>query len=101
MIPFKRKYDNEGNLLVLVAHGFGAGFSTWLQPEAALDSRLIEAVQKGIVGDDLKNLMTKLGYNTGIADYYVEIEKVPKGTLFLIQEYDGAESIVTDNIWEA
>ena len=101
MEQIERKYDNEGNLLVLVAHGFGAGFSTWLQPEAALDSRLIEAVQKGIVGDDLKNLMKELGYNVGVADYYVEIEKVPKGTMFYIHEYDGAESIVTDNIWEA
>lgn len=89
------KYEKDGKIAVLVSIGFGAGWSTWGNRALAYDKRIVQAFIPGISKEDMSELLETLGYH----DVYMggfdnlEIEWVPKGTLFRIEEYDGHESI--------
>ena len=114
------KVIRDGKVGVLTSPGFGAGFSTWGYPtEAIFDSTLIELVEEkynmefvpnekgGItqlkVWDDpkYKELIQKMidyceskwedGYSGGVQDLVVVW--IPQGSKFIIEEYDGSESI--------
>lgn len=92
------KYYNEKNEVgVLVSHGFGAGWSTWNENELAIDRRIIEKWLNGISSDDMCDYVESLGYSRPYMGGYedLELEFVPRGTLFCVYEYDGAESIET------
>ena len=80
---------------VLYSAGWGAGFYTWGAPrEAITDSTLIDLIERG-------ELQLAEGYVektypdtfTGGVQSLV-VAQVPKGEPFMIQEYDGSESIV-------
>ena len=87
------KIVRDGMVAVAVSGGFGAGWSTWnhISPMDArfnqlfLDGKADEVVR---ICDD-----EKLGDANGQRD--VEIEWVPVGTRFVINEYDGSESLMT------
>lgn len=91
------KIIRDGKVAVAVSPGYGAGWSTWndVDPMDAkfnqlfLDGDLegIEALSEGLKGDD-----TYI-YTGGAED--VEIVWVPVGTKFVIEEYDGSESLMT------
>ena len=89
-------YDENGNLLVLVSPGYGAGFSTWICEEVCYDARIVGAFIDNKSAYYVSELIKSLGYDTcpymgGYLDCVVC--KVPKGSLFRINEYDGSESI--------
>lgn len=91
------KYIKDGCIGVLYSPGFGAGWSTWGQPEMAFDKVLVDAFITG----GIEKLATATSeaypseYQGGIDQ--VKIEWVPQGTGFRIDEYDGSESIEYQN----
>lgn len=99
----ERYYNNDGQLAVLISHGFGAGWSTWNEYgiELAIDKRIVEAKLRDTYkcGDELDKFLESIGYHgiyTGGWDDIL-IHWVDKGTMFKIDEYDGAESIDLPN----
>lgn len=87
----------KGQIGVLVSKGYGAGWSTWNQPECALDQELVEAFEAGKSEQEIMDIAKKNwpeSYYGGLMDCTVVY--VPKGTRFLITEYDGYESIEFD-----
>lgn len=117
-----KKVIRDGKVGVLVSSGFGAGFFSWGAPmEAIFDPILIELVEKkynmefkpndtgGITQDvkvwktsEYKELVNEMVeyvtktyegvYEGGIQDLVVEW--IPEGKEFIIEEYDGSESLI-------
>lgn len=92
------KYYNENDELgVLISPSFGAGWSTWNDEELAYDKRIIEKWLEGVTYSEMCDYVESLGYSRpymgGYAD--LELEFIPRGTMFCIHEYDGSESIET------
>ena len=97
-----KTYDKtirNGKVAVLVSPDFGAGWSTWNEnhPELLFDPEvvaLVEADRK----DDIEEVMNaRYGKNAIYCGGTrgLEIEWLPLGTEFRIDEYDGSESIET------
>lgn len=93
------KVIRNGLVAVLVSHGFGAGWYTWNSDEALLfHPKLVELVE-----NDQRHLITTewVLENLGIDNVYcggasdLQIHWLPEGTQFTLNEYDGAESILT------
>lgn len=92
------KYYNENDELgVLVSDGFGAGWSTWNEKELAYDKRIVEKFLENVSSDEMRNFVESLGYARPYMGGYedIELEFIPRGTVFRIHEYDGLESIET------
>lgn len=91
----ERYYNEKNELGVLVSGGFGAGWSTWNSKELAYDKRIVEKWLKGVSSDEMCNFVESLGYPSPYMGGYkqLELEFVPRGTVFRIHEYDGSESI--------
>ena len=85
---------------VVISPGYGAGWSTWNEPEYAIDDKIIEALE---AGDEkaLYKRAKKLGAYAGGLENAV-IVKIPKGTLYRIKEKDGYETLETRDCidWE-
>lgn len=98
-MEYTKRYDEEGNVAVLISPGFGAGWSSWgnTEREALLfDSRLVDAVLAKMPLEEFTALCERLGYTTymgGAGD--LEVRWLEPGTRFMIDEYDGSESILT------
>ena len=88
------KVIREGKVGVLVSPGFGAGFRSWGAPEEAIFSpTLIELVENEKF-DEAISFVEKTWkdvYTGGVYDLVVYW--IPEGAKFIIEEYDGAESI--------
>lgn len=82
----------DGKVAVAVSYGFGAGWSTWngINP---MDARFNTLFLNGEI-NEIKKICEEedLGYAGGADD--VRIEWIPVGTKFIIEEYDGAESLM-------
>lgn len=91
------KIVRDGMVAVAVSGGFGAGWSTWndVDPRDARFNQLFLDGKHQKAADLCARL--NLGYVNGARD--VEIEWVPEGTKFRIDEYDGSESLVTEDDW--
>lgn len=92
------KYYNENDELgVLISYEYGAGWSTWNYKELAYDKRIVEKWLEGTSSDEMCNYVESLGYARPYMGGYkdLELEFVPRGTVFRIYEYDGYESIET------
>lgn len=89
------KLVKEGKVGVLVSPGFGAGWYTWnyAYPEIIFDPGIVDLVENEKF-DELETYVTLKYpeiYTGGLRD--LRVEWIPEGTLFKIDEYDGAESI--------
>jgi len=87
---------------IIYSPGFGAGWSTWGNPESALDQELANAIENKESFEIIKSIAAKNWpgqYTGGLEDCVVEW--VDKGTQFIIDEYDGNESVHFnfDNYW--
>ncbi len=92
------KTIRDGHVAVIISPGYGAGWSTWnadYAEQLAFDSRIVQAVENQL--PDIDPLMAKIFgpdakiYTGGWKQ--AEIIWLPSGTQFIIQEYDGSESI--------
>lgn len=96
------RYIKDGKVAVLISPGFGAGWSTWNDEEyrdiLLFDKRLVKAAMDGV--RDCCHLVTgvigideKVVFLDGWED--VSIEWLPVSTKFIVEEYNGNESILT------
>jgi len=87
----------DGNVAVLYSPGYGAGWSTWADTEireaVLFDPAMVELVEAE-KWEELKAFVA-LKYPTlytgGLEDLH--IEWMPQGTQFIVEDYDGNESI--------
>ena len=110
----------DGKVAVLVSGGYGGGWSTWMESDGgtwecaqpnrsiAFEPKVVEMVLAGekdknraerkATLDKIKEYMTETypGYYTGGAEG-LEVEWVPVGSKFYIEEYDGNESLVLES----
>ena len=93
----ERYYNVNDELGVLISVGFGAGWSTWNDKELAYDKRIIEKWLEGVASDEMCDYIESLGYERPyMGGYYsLRLKFIPRGTMFCIHEYDGAESVET------
>lgn len=87
------KIVRDDHVAVAVSSGFGAGWSTWADVNP-MDARFNQLFLDGeyeeayYLGEELD-----IGYLGGLED--VRIVWIPVGVKFVVEEYDGAESIRT------
>lgn len=99
-MEFEKRYNEEGQVAVLISPGFGAGWSTWadssIEEAVLFDSRLVDAVLAKMPADQFVDLCESLGYDNykGGAEDLV-VEWIDAGTRFTVEEYDGSESLRT------
>ena len=88
-----KKVIVDGNVKVLYSPGYGAGFLTWGAPvEAIFDPKLIQLVEDNNFLEAISYVEKTYGaYTGGVEDLKVAL--IPEGTKFIIDEYDGYESI--------
>lgn len=93
----ERYYNENGDLAVLVSHDFGAGWSTWHVPALAYDKRIVEywIANPKASEKEVEEYLESIGYDNVYAGgyYQIQLEYVPKGSIFRISEYDGRELI--------
>lgn len=95
----EKYYNEEGEVAVLVSHGYGSGWSTWgdnsefLSMDKGLVGLHLQGAEEGEVEKYIKDKTGKYEYMGGW--YQVSIKWLPKGTAFIIEEYYGVESIRT------
>ncbi len=97
----------DGKVAVLYSPDFGAGWSTWAGDNklwALFAPAVVEWVESGKDGDIDEIVKAELGDDylyTGGA-YQLVIAWLPEGTKFIVNEYDGNESIQVqhDDYWE-
>lgn len=103
-------YTKKGEIKVLISPGYGAGWSTWNSDSInlAVDKRIVDFFEshgKNVEREELIDFLESIGYD----DVYVggwkqiEIETVGPNDRFMIDEYDGSESLINyakDNVWE-
>jgi hypothetical protein len=83
----------DGNVKVLYSPGYGAGFYTWGAPaEAVFDSKLIKLVEDKNIDEAISYVEKTYDADTGGVEQ-LRVELIPEGSKFIIDEYDGAESI--------
>ena len=87
------KLTKHGMVAVAVSSGYGAGWSTWneVDPTDARFNRLFEEGKWKEAAALCESL--ELGYTGGAKQ--VSIKWVPEGTKFVIDEYDGSETLMT------
>lgn len=92
------KVIKDGKVAVLISYGFGSGFYTWGAPlEAIFDPKLVELVESEDydgANEYVKNTYPGV-YTGGVGDLVVVW--VDEGEEFIIEEYDGNESIQFKN----
>jgi hypothetical protein len=89
------KLIKDGYVAVLYSPGFGAGWYSWNYecPEILFDPAIVKLVEEKKFGELATYVSLKYPdiYTGGMKD--LEVEWMPIGTEFKINEYDGAESI--------
>lgn len=88
---------------IIYSPGYGAGWSTWGKAEMALDQELANAISN----DEPYSKCVEIAIKNWPGEYYggledCQVEWVEEGTQFIIEEYDGNESIQFnyDNYWQ-
>lgn len=109
--------DDHTEYAVLISYGYGAGWSSWNEPELAYDKRVVEFwlshknnkdwmrtvndfetsyQPASIAYKEAQEFFESIGYSPcpymgGFAD--IALQWIPVGIEWRINEYDGAESI--------
>ena len=95
------KVIKNGEVAVLYSPGYGAGWYSWGAPiELVFHPKIVEMVlankQREITPDWLaENIGEEYAKVYCGGAIQLDIEWIPEGTAFVIEEYDGHESIVT------
>ncbi len=90
----------DGKVAVILSRDFGAGWSSWNpeHPECMFDPEIAKMVCHGEDPDKIETYARdKYGYDfCAAASDYLMIQWLPQGTKFYIEEYDGRETVVTE-----
>ena len=93
-----QKVIRDGLVAILYSPGHGAGWSTWGVPvEGVFHPKLVNAVESGASAETIEGI----AFNLFGDDYYggagqLKIMWLSVGTQFEIDEYDGYESVITN-----
>lgn len=97
-------YNKDGKVGVLVSRGYGAGWSSWAtnhEQFMATDKTLVEMCLKECSEEEVEKYLLSKGvdeYLGGWGDCVVEW--LDEGAFFMIQEYDGSESLfISEDLW--
>ena len=96
-----KKTIRDGKVAVLYSPGFGAGWSSWNStfPECVFDPEIVQMLEKETDAYEIAQFAeSKYGdefYPGGAED--LRIMWLPEGTEFIINEYDGSESMQLKN----
>ena len=99
-MEYEKRYNEEGQVAVLISPGFGAGWSTWSGGDDSgallFDSRLVDAVLAKMPTEEFVEYCKSLGYENYMGGAgNLEVEWLDPGTRFTVEEYDGSESLRT------
>jgi hypothetical protein len=94
-----RLYNDKGEVAVIYSPGYGAGWSSWdygndFGDAPVFDPELAQAILDGAGRERLETIAARKWdglYQGGLRD--VQVEWLAEGTVFVIREYDGSESI--------
>lgn len=101
------KYIRDGEVAVLYSPGYGAGWSTWAEASERdlllFDPDIVQLVldrnSDVITPDEFEQKVDMIWQLKSYASYCspatLEVMWLPVGTLFKVEEYDGSESIIT------
>ena len=93
----EERYEKDGKIGVLVSRGYGAGWSTWADEEHKEFMTFNPQMIHALLADDrseVDRLARARGCYTGGINK-LEVEWVGKGVQFRIEEYDGAEILLS------
>jgi len=91
------KLIRDGKVAVLVSPGYGAGWYTWHGNEELLyDPSIVAWIEQGDLDKINTYLELKYPNDTSLGLSDLEVNWVPAGARFRIDEYDGAESLVLE-----
>jgi hypothetical protein len=93
-----QKLIRDNKVAVLVSPGYGAGWYTWHDIEELIfDPSVVEWVERQELDKIRAYMELKYpdAYCGGLED--LEVNWVPAGERFRIEEYDGAESLVLES----
>ena len=96
------KCIRNGEVAILYSSGFGAGWSTWSSAHSEFmlhDEKLVELVesdQRDKIEEYVQSVYPDEYICCAGADR-LEVKWVPVGTQFIIEEYDGSESIIFEH----
>lgn len=99
-----KKFIRDGHVAVLYSPGFGAGWFTWNTqfPECIFDVEIVEMIQNHVSWQEIADFAEKKYgeefCSRGAKD--LRIMWLKEGTEFIIDEYDGSESIRTKEIMD-
>ena len=92
-----KKVMRDGQVGVLISHGWGSGFYTWGAPlQAIFDEKLIYLIEN----EKFDEVVEYVSLTYSDADVYIggvhdlRVHWIDEGVEFFIDEYDGSESIV-------
>ena len=91
------KFIRDGKVAVLYSPGFGAGWYTWNYqfPQCLFDPEIVEMILKDESWQEIADFAEKKYgeefYSGGAED--LRIMWLDEGTEFIVNEYDGSESI--------
>jgi hypothetical protein len=89
-----KMFKKDGKTAVLVSPEFGAGFSTWNNPQMSVDFDLVEAFLSGDMNRFEYIVVEKYGENMYLGGMEgLQVQWVDEGKKFRIEEYDGLENI--------
>ena len=92
------KLIRNGQVAVLVSPGYGAGWYSWHSNEELLyDPSIVEWVEQGNLDKIKTYLELKYPDDTTLGLEDLQVEWVPVGVRFRIDEYDGSESLVLES----
>ena len=91
-----QKLIRDGKVAVLISGGFGAGWFTWNSeyPEMLFDPEIAKMLEDKEPKSAIEKVAAKKypkAFLGGLRD--LDIQWIPVGTLFKVDEYDGSESI--------
>ena len=90
------KVVRDGRVAVLYSPGYGAGWSTWNTnlPDMIFDPGLVDLVLEGNKEKILAYVALRWSDANILGVDDLEVEWIPEGVDFIINEYDGAETLV-------
>lgn len=102
------KVIRDDKVAVLYSPGYGAGWSTWCYNDALVETLLfhpliVEKVESGHENEITREWLVQQ-FGEEFEDVYcggvdqLEIEWLPEGTAFRIEEYDGFETVITNKL---
>lgn len=95
-----KKLIRNGKVAVLVSYGYGAGWSTWnpdVEEEMIFSPDIVKLVLAGMDKNDIYDKARELWPNAYLGGIDgLTVEWIEEGTKFIITEYDGTESIITE-----